>query len=703
MQLGETIRRRNLVLALTFLGLAGCMAVIRGVGWTSGSALHTTMEVGSTLLAIWIGTLSLVRYYSKKLTPFLVLGVGFLGTAVLDAYHVLVTSDWFAASMPSAPASVIGWSWMTSRMFQAVVVCIAYTAWQREQRLGAAGRLDERRYYWLVGLLVAVSFIVVGTLPMPPAYGAGVFHRTAEFLPAMLFLAAFAGHYRKQFHQLNGFDFWLMLSMLFSFAAHAMFMSLSERPFDAMFDTAHVLKAISYGVVLWGLLMSVYATYRRVDSAAAEMGELNPQLRVEVSERQQREQELRLAKEQAEAASQAKSQFLANMSHELRTPLNSVIGFANILRKNKSGGLGDKDLYYLERIQDNGKHLLGLINDVLDLSKIEAGKLEVELSQVNLSDLIPQVLSQFESLVRESGVELRTDVPPDIQPLESDEGKLKQVLVNLIGNAVKFTHEGSVTVRLVADPVTGEAMRVDVIDTGIGILEDKLGAVFESFNQVESGTDRSYEGTGLGLAISRSMCHLLGLELVADARFGSGSTFSILLREDVPEPCHGEELIHLAEVFSLDSRRATDNPQDLDRPDLLGRLVLIVDDNRDCQILHRHYAEETGCRVIICGSGQEALELARRHDPDLLLLDLMMPEMDGWEVLRQFKADPQLRGIPVVVISIVGRENQAQLREAAAVINKPFEPEELFAVLTRHLDHDMGDGSSELLRMGSGG
>lgn len=554
MPLDTTLQQRKLVMAFAILGLAVVMALGRGADWTSGRVLHTTLEVCSTLLALWVGTLSLVRYYSKKMTSYLVLGAGFIGTATLDGYHVLATSEWFEASLPSAPEAIMGWSWMMSRMFLAVVVCLALRAWQRGDRVDVAAKVVERRYYLLVALLVVASFVVVATVPMLPAAPAGMFHRPAEFLPAALLLAAFVGYYRKQYSAFNHFDFWLMLSLLFGFAGHAMFMSLSSRPFDAMFDLAHVSKLLSYALILWGLMMSVYATYRRVDGAAEEMSRLNRKLRLEVREREQREIDLREAMAEAEAANRAKSQFLANMSHELRTPLNSVIGFANIMRKNKAGNLGDKEISYLTRIQDNGKHLLGLINDVLDLAKIEAGRLDVELTQVDVADLIGRALSQFESLVRETGVELRMDVPSDANPLESDEGKLHQVLVNLIGNAVKFTHAGSVTVRLLTDPETGEAMRIDVIDTGIGIKPAELAEVFDSFNQVESGASRTYEGTGLGLAISRTMCELLGHELAVDSRFGGGSTFSILLQERAPRPRHGDETTRPAEVFSLAQR-----------------------------------------------------------------------------------------------------------------------------------------------------
>jgi PAS domain S-box-containing protein len=248
-----------------------------------------------------------------------------------------------------------------------------------------------------------------------------------------------------------------------------------------------------------------------------------------ITESKQAAEDLRKAKEEAEAANRAKSQFLANMSHELRTPLNSVIGFTNILRKNKDGLFSGQDLVYLERIFINGKHLLELINDVLDLSKIEAGRTELEVEQFDFVDLLNDVLYQFESLVREKKISLEPQMTSSTIPLESDPGKLKQVLINLIGNAVKFTNEGTVTVRVVTDE-KNQLHRIDVVDTGIGIPQDRLDAIFHAFQQADTSTSRKYGGTGLGLAISKSMCELMDYRLTVDSTVEKGSTFSIHIR-----------------------------------------------------------------------------------------------------------------------------------------------------------------------------
>ncbi|MEK6754902.1 MAG: PAS domain S-box protein, partial [Bacteroidota bacterium] len=244
--------------------------------------------------------------------------------------------------------------------------------------------------------------------------------------------------------------------------------------------------------------------------------------------------ELKEAKRKAEEASKVKSQFLTHVNHELRTPLNSVIGFANVLLKNREKHLSSQDLSYLDKILANAKHLLSVINQMLDLSKIEAGRLELNFSTISLEGLIIETIAEMQSLVQSQAVAVSTDIPEDMQLLEADEQKLKQVLINLLANALKFTERGSVTARVVTDDHQ-RPVRIDVIDTGIGIPQEKLHAIFEPFGHVKaSDSGEQPEGSGLGLTISRSLCQLMGFDLTVQSQLGKGSAFSIHLRPEAP-------------------------------------------------------------------------------------------------------------------------------------------------------------------------
>jgi PAS domain S-box-containing protein len=253
---------------------------------------------------------------------------------------------------------------------------------------------------------------------------------------------------------------------------------------------------------------------------------------IDVSDRRRYEEALLRARDEAEAASQAKSGFLSRMSHELRTPLNSVIGFARVLRRNGAGRFEAQDLQYLDRIQANGEHLLKLVSDVLDVSKIEAGRVAVEAGAVQIDALVREVVEQLEGQPRAAGVVLRSEVPPKPIVMQTDGRLLRQVLINLVGNAIRFTHQGHVLVRLVLEAGTQRPVRIDVVDTGIGIPADRQRAIFEPFEQADSTTTRAYGGTGLGLSIARSFCEALGYELTVDSAPGKGSTFSIRLGGD---------------------------------------------------------------------------------------------------------------------------------------------------------------------------
>ena len=403
----------------------------------------------------------------------------------------------------------------------------------------------------------------------------------------------------------------------------------------------------------------------------AALNRANHALTGEVAERRHAEEALRTLNDTleqrvvertavAEAASRAKSEFLASMSHELRTPLNSIIGFTNLLLKNRARNLGEEEITFLERVVTNGKHLLALINQILDLSKIEARKMDLELVPVALDTLVRETVALEEGQLRDRPVRLQVELPAGMTPLRTDVGKLRQVLVNLVGNAGKFTECGTITVRVVADPATGVPLRLEVSDTGIGIPADRHTAIFGAFQQADSGTARRYGGTGLGLTISQALCELLGYRITLTSVVGQGSTFTIHFAP--------HEIVH-SPLPSV----AAPNPN--------SRLVLVIDDEADSRTLLTHLIGECGCRVVTAASGAEGLVRARELQPDFIVLDLMMPEMNGWQVLNRLKLDPLLAGIPVAISSVVARENRGTILGVLDVLQKPINRDDLVRLL----------------------
>jgi len=482
----------------------------------------------------------------------------------------------------------------------------------------------------------------------------------------------------------------LLGSLLFTLALSSRLQRLISKPILSLADTVKRITAEKNYTVRAerqtedeiGLLTDGF------NQMLAGIEQRDASLRAEIGERKRAEEQLRDLNETleqrvaeraaaAEEANRAKSEFLANMSHELRTPLNSVIGFSNILLKDKAGHLRPDETTFINRILSNGKHLLGLINQILDLSKIEARKTELVLSRVSLAGMIPDILAQFESQVRGREIKLLADVPQPVAEIMADDVRLKQILINLVGNALKFTEKGSVTLRVTVNPQTRQPERIDVSDTGIGIPKDKQEKVFEAFQQADTGTERKFGGTGLGLTISRALCQLMGFRMELQSEVGKGSTFSIHI------PPQSEVVSSAATVLPTLPTPSESLP-DVIR--IREKLVLVIDDEMDARLLLSHLLEECGCRVITADSGESALRRAKETRPDLILLDLMMPGMDGWQVLKALKANSELISIPIAITSVVASENRGTLLGAVEILQKPVSREDIIHVL-RVLPH----------------
>jgi signal transduction histidine kinase/ActR/RegA family two-component response regulator len=366
-----------------------------------------------------------------------------------------------------------------------------------------------------------------------------------------------------------------------------------------------------------------------------------------------------------------KSQFLANMSHELRTPLNSIIGFSRVILKGIDGPLTDLQVQDLSSINNAGQHLLGLINDILDMARIEAGKMELVLDEVDLHDTLKGVLSTTVALVKDKKVRLVEDLAPGLPRVRADSMRIRQVLLNLLSNAAKFTDEGSITLRAAPveaiGPYSGrleQFVEVRVIDTGPGIAPDDMSKLFEPFSQVDASATRKVGGTGLGLSICRQLVELHNGRIWAESQVGHGSTFAFILPVSQPE-------VHLAAPAAIDPAGGQ------------ARTVLAVDDDQGIFNLYRRYLEPHGYRVIGVSKSTDAITRAAELRPVAVLLDVLMPNKDGWQVLAELKRSPVTNDIPVIMCTLVSDPQRALQMGAAAYVSKPILEADLLRVLSK--------------------
>jgi signal transduction histidine kinase/CheY-like chemotaxis protein/ligand-binding sensor domain-containing protein/protocatechuate 3,4-dioxygenase beta subunit len=407
----------------------------------------------------------------------------------------------------------------------------------------------------------------------------------------------------------------------------------------------------------------------------------------DVSKDKEAEAALHRAKEAADAANTAKSQFLASMSHELRTPLNAIIGYSEMLQEeaeqvDQKGFIPD-----LEKIHGAGKHLLGLINDILDLSKIESGKMSLYLEDFAVAKLIGEVAATIQPLVTKNGNRLEVVCPADIGIMHADVTKVRQTLFNLLSNASKFTEKGTIKLEVssqksevrtegVAPPISDLRSPISVCfsvtDTGIGMTSEQQAKLFQAFTQADSSTSRKYGGTGLGLAISRKFCQMMGGDITVTSVHGQGSTFAVTLPTVVRD------------VMGEMAAEVTGRSEGAKRPPATAVRVLVIDDDPAVRDLMQRSLEKDGFRVDLAPDGRSGFELAKQLKPAVITLDVMMPRMDGWSVLTALKADPATADIPVIMLTIVDEKQMGFALGAADYFTKPIDFQRLHIVLKKY-------------------
>ncbi|HEC84767.1 MAG TPA: response regulator [Thioploca sp.] len=414
---------------------------------------------------------------------------------------------------------------------------------------------------------------------------------------------------------------------------------------------------------------------RKVQERTSELLTANKLLNQEIIEREKIEKALKEAKEAAEAANLIKSKFMANMSHELRTPLNAIIGYSEMLKEDAEDLGQDNCISDLHKIHAAGMHLLGLINDVLDLSKIEAGKMELFIENVELENIIEDVISTIQPLLEKKDNTLIVERPDFLGKIQTDITKLRQMLLNLLSNAAKFTEKA--TIRLKIDhQAQSEWIIFCVTDEGIGMTEEQQKKLFQPFTQADSSTTRRYGGTGLGLTITKQFTEMMGGTISVDSEFGQGSTFTIHL------PTHSK-------VTPINTPSEPKDPATITEG---NGIVLVIDDDASVRDKLKHDMSKLGYAVAAAEDGPEGLKLANKLRPDAIILDVHMPDMDGWRILSMLKHDSLLAHIPVIMISMEEHKKKGYAMEATDYLTKPVKRDQLLATLEKYQIHGHSKG-----------
>ena len=483
----------------------------------------------------------------------------------------------------------------------------------------------------------------------------------------------------------------VLISGLFAWFVSSKLQRLISRPILHLEDTMRMVSANrnyevratkSYGDEIGKLIdgfNTMLSEIQQRDTALRgandELKSRTGELEKEILYRKQTQEELLKAKHVAEEASRAKSTFLANMSHELRTPLNAIIGYSEMLEEETRESGKSDSVQDLRKIQSAGKHLLSLINDVLDLSKIEAGKMGLHLENFEVAPLIDEMTTTLQPAAAKNGNTIHVHVANSLGGMRADVTKVRQILFNLLSNACKFTDHGTISVDVDQTKVEGrDWVRFRVSDTGIGITAKQKENLFHEFSQADASIARKYGGTGLGLAITYRFVQLMKGRISVESEPGKGATFTVHLPAQV-----------VAETpESVRSTASSDVAPSSDEPKTHKDTILVIDDDASVRELMSRFLSKLGFHVLAAANGEEGLRLARQVRPLVITLDVVMPECDGWTVLKKLKSDSALAEIPVIMVTIVDNEAMGLDLGASNYLIKPVDRDRLAVLIEKH-------------------